>query len=776
MIKPLRHLFKSSVVIFSLICGSAQISLTFADGYPGEYLATQKWRYLFSSTEALTNPAFINEENYINFKDAFSSNLMGNFLMNEAALVVPLGLYQSVGASWLMQGAKSYDMTNNTYNVIGTAHDQENMLMLTYANNLWAGLTLGGNLNIIANSMFNNMYLGVGLDVGLNYRLIRNPVIGDHMLGISIQNLINPIFIAGKTQDQYPRILRFSLNSKFWENQIEFGTDFSLKDVGVPSKEFLDSLGNNLVKNEYDLNFKLGCWVMRIFKLYGLLGLTKDGMDFWGLGGGINMPSINNGRDLSLLYQYVSNVNTDFASHTFYIRSDFGKHREEIYARKMARMANVAPNDLYVKATELYSQGKYWDAFFIFSELYVEYPDFFKSDWVSFFLGSCQENMYMNATAEDAYKVTKEKFGRSTAAPFSDLGLMRVYYREGNNSGVERQFNELNKLGVPDSIKYHGYYIMGETQMKIGNQQKAKQLFDLIPDTHPDYVFAQHSAAISDATANNIESAVAHLENCVQFQAKTDAQREIINRSYLFLGFIFYESLTKEEGTLSKAVTALRMIPKTSFYYPESQLGLGWAALKAHQWSDCNTAGQELSSIAPNTILKAEGELLQAYSNMMQKNYPPAANLLQTASSELEKFQPPSKDDFSSKQQEYEGVRSQYTDLAKKAYELGTTRQSSLVLKEIDSLHTFQTDFMSKINAHYKYVDQFERLSFFSRNLESVKEDIDYALAKAQKLSGQVQSSKQSQKADKEQQKIDEELKKLQDQLKQQQNQSPEKK
>jgi TolA-binding protein len=768
MTKSLRHLFKKSAVILFLICESAQISLTFADGYPGEYLATQKWRYLFSSTGALTNPAFINEENYINAKYALSSNLMGSFLMHEAEFVVPIGLYQAAAVSWLMQGAKPYEKTDENYQVLpGTAHDQQNMFMLTYANNLWAGLTLGANLDIFANNQFNKMYLGFGLDAGLSYRLLRNPVIGDHLLGISIQNLINPIMIVGKTQDQYPRILRLSLNSKFWENQIETGVDFGFKDIGVPSKEF-DSLG---VTNEWDLNAKLGCWILRIAKLYGLAGFTKEGFDFWGFALGFNMPSINNGRDFSFLYQYLTNVNTDFASHTFYIRSDFGKHREEIYARKMAKMANVAPNDLYIKATELYSQGKYWDAFFIFSELYIEYPDFFKSDWVSFFLGSCQENMYMNTTAEDAFKVTKEKFGRSTAAPFADLGLMRVYYRENNTSGVEQQFNELNKLGVPDSIKYHGYYIMGESQMKQGNQQKAKQLFDLIPDTHPDYVFAQHSAAIAEAMADNIEAAVSHLENCVQFQAKTDAQREVINRSFLFLGFIFYESLTKEEGTLSKAVTALRMIPKTSFYYPEALLGLGWTGLKARQWSDCSAAGQELSGVAPNAILKAEGELLQAYSNMMQKNYPVAANLLQTASSELSNFQKPSQEEFSSKQQDYEQVRSQYTDLAKKAYELGTTRQSSLVLKEIDSLHTFQTDFMSKIKSHYKYVDQFERLSFFTRNLESVQEDVDYALAKAQKLAGQSQTNKVNQKADKEQQKIDEELKKLQDQLKQQQGQ-----
>jgi hypothetical protein len=49
------------------------------------------------------------------------------------------------------------------------------------------------------------------------------------------------------------------------------------------------------------------------------------------------------------------------------LKGDFGKHREEVYARKMAKLSSLKPNDLYVKGVELYNQGNYWDAFFIFS-------------------------------------------------------------------------------------------------------------------------------------------------------------------------------------------------------------------------------------------------------------------------------------------------------------------------------------------------------------------------------------------------------------------------
>jgi tetratricopeptide (TPR) repeat protein len=458
-----------------------------------------------------------------------------------------------------------------------------------------------------------------------------------------------------------------------------------------------------------------------------------------------------------------------------YLRADIGKHREEIYARKMARLANLQPNDLYIKAINLYIQGNYWDAFFIFSQLFVEYPDFFKNDWVSYFLGSCQEELDMRLTAEEAYKKTKELYPRSAAVPAADLGLMRVYYRDANFGAVESQFNELNKLGVPDSIKYHGYYYMGETEMKKENFSKAKQLFDLIPETHPDYVFAQHSAAVCNATTDNIEGAISSLENCIQAHVTTDAQKEIVSRSYVFIGYIFYEELTEQEGPLAKAVTAFRMVPKTSFYYVDALLGLAWTALKARQWGDCKAAGQELQSITKSPVMKAEGGLLQAYAFMMEKNYNSAATILADASGDLESYKAPSQAELMSRQDESNALRGKYTEVARKAYDLGTSRQSDIVLKQIDSLHTHQKNIKTKIDDFLTYVDNYDQAVFFARNFESIKEDVEYALARAEKLGGQVQEKKVIEKFKKEDEKIDDELEKLKAQLEKEQEKADKK-
>jgi tetratricopeptide (TPR) repeat protein len=760
------RIFRRSFITVALVCGMGQFLTTFAQGLPANFLVTQRWKYLLSSRSALANPALINEENYVSAKVAFSS-VLNTFRMLDGEIIYPVDLYQTAAVSWLHAGVDDYARTDEQLNIIGDSiSDSKNYFALTYAINFWKGLSAGINVALLNEVFDKSSNMSFGGDVGLTYRIINNAFLGHHVIGANLQNALM-ISLSSSNKQEYPRTLRLSLNSNYWERRVESGVEFALKDLLVSGNEFIEGAS---IKSEWDLNARMGIWVLRIATLNAILGMSDRGLEHVGFGAGINFPSVNNGRDLSIVYQFLNVLNEgakeyNAPNHTAYFKGDFGKHREEVYARKMARLFNLQPNELYIKAVDLYNQGNFWDAFFVFSQLQIEYPDFFKNDWVGYFIGSCQEKLDMRGTAIEAYQEMKEKFDRSAAIPFADLGLMGVYYRDSDYQAVERQFNELNKLGVPDSLKFHAYYIMGEAEMNQGNNTKAKQLFDLIPENHPDFVFAQHSSAVSDAISGNIESAISRLENCIQAPAMSNAQKEIINRSYVFIGYIFYEELTKQEGPLAKAVTALRSVPKSSYFYPDALVGLGWTALKARQWNDCLSAGSELMSSAPNAVLKAEGALLQAYAFMMQKNYNSAIPLLENASKDLESFTGPSETEFGSVKSSYSSNRNSYTQIAQSAFDLSSARQSEIVLKQIDSLHTHQKEIKSKLDEFLKYSDNYRRVSLFSKNVESVKEDIDYALAKAQKLAGQSKQTGDMKKALEEEKKIDEEMKRLQEQL-----------
>lgn len=754
MIKPINRLFRIKFLIFLFICSAGFISQLLADGYPGEHLVTPRWHYLFSSRSALNNPSFINEENYLSLKYAFNSTLT-EFQIHELSAVYPIGLYQAAGINFTTQNVKPYDRTDSTGKAFGSQIvDGKNYITLTYAYNLWKGLTIGANATTGIVSFDDETAVGFGLDFGLSYKLLAHPAIGTHVLGAGLQN----IFFVG--DDKLPMTFRASLNSTYWERKIESTIDFAIKDIASDPNQWTKDAAPS---TEIELNAKLGGWIMRFVNLYGLINFSDEGVEGFGFAGGLNLPSIYNGRDVSFLFQYMTiddkeENNESVSSVTLYGRIDIGKHREEIYARRMARRFDLRPNDLYTKAIELYNQGHYWDARSLFTELFVEYPDFPKNDWVSYFIGSCQENMDMGITAEKAYLKTKEQYSKSSAVSFADLGLMRVYYRDNKYDAIENQFNELNKLGVPDSIKYHGYYYMGQAELKQSNFSKAKQLFNLIPETHPDFPFAQHSAAVADAMQDNIDGALSSLENAIQYSPKTKAQKEIIDRSFVFLGYIFFEQVAAQEGSLAKAVTALRSVDKSGSYYQDALLGLGWTALKARQWADCDKAGAELVSIASNPVLKAEGLLLQAYAASMNKNYGPAVNFLKSASKELNGFNPPQPSEVEVMKAGFFNLSEEYNVLAEKSYELASARQSAIVAKSMDSLHTLQKGFQTKINDYYKNMNNYTRNTFFARNVETVKEDVEYALAKFERSASR--STIQEKNAE-----IDEELNKLKEEL-----------
>lgn len=114
----------------------------FADGLPGEAMVTQRWRALFSDCSPLSNPAFINEANYISGRLAWT-NTLGEFNMLETGVTIPIGLYQAAGFTWLLQSSQPYpattvDASGNIVQESGSMiSDQENLFMFSYANNVW---------------------------------------------------------------------------------------------------------------------------------------------------------------------------------------------------------------------------------------------------------------------------------------------------------------------------------------------------------------------------------------------------------------------------------------------------------------------------------------------------------------------------------------------------------------------------------------------------------------------------------------------------------------
>lgn len=762
----LRMILRRIIPVLSLTMGVVQIQ---GSGLPGEFLLTQRWRDMIAQYSPVTNPALITEENYLSARLAFAPILNGEFKHGEAGIVVPIGLYQSVGFTFLFspEGDVQEGIVSGDKIVpAGGGKSNSNYIMIgSYGWHFWNRMSAGLNLTWAMQTAFGDPVWGMGMDLGLTYRLIRDPVLGDHVLGLSTQNLIAPQ-MKGQTDEpgagSFSRDLKFSWFGNYWEKRLESAVDIDLKDFWAAAAEFKDgSSGSSIARNlEWDLNLKVGAWMLRLIKMYLQFGFDEDALDYWGMAVGVNTPSVNNGRDLEILYQYnvMTEKDNDATGHTIYTRIAFGKHREEIYARRLARLASLSPNELYNKARKLYSEKNYWDAFFVFSRIVAEFPDFFKNDWVEYYRASCQEELDMRNTSVDNYEKMKNQYSKSSAIPHADLGMMRVYYRNGEYGKVSNQFVELGKPDVPDSLRFHGAYIMGESYLQINEYGKAIQVLSMVPDSHPDYVYAQHAMAVVKARQDqNTSDIVPLLENCIASKPVTEGQKEIINRSYLFLGYIFYE-----ENTLSKAVVALRMIPENSYYYEDALLGQCWTALKARQWNDCITLGQMLKRSSSKTVIQCEGLLIQAYGHLLQKQYDQSRVLLEEASEKIKTAISPNSDTLNYERMQYESNRLSHSFLSEKVDKISLSGINSNVSAQIDSLHLAQNDFVKKFDDYFYFTNEYYRSLFFSRNINKVSEDIEYGLATVQKISGtQAGSEKVLQQMQGQQEQLDKEIERL---------------
>jgi len=649
--------------------------------------------------------------------------------------------------------------------------------MLSYAYNFWSRFSIGVNLDYAYQTGFGTPKMGMGLDLGLTCRALHNSVLGDHILGIAAQNLFAPqmkeefSFLSNGSQGEYARNLRISWLAYFLDHRIESSLDLNFKDFLATAQNFSLSSGESFSKQiEFDMNYKLGLWLMKLLRLFIHFGVGQDGLDYWGMAFGFNIPGLNNGRDLEFLYQYdiMTEAENEATGHTIYCRFDMGKHREEIYARKMARMASLSPNDLYNRGRKLYAEKNYWDAFFIFSKLYTEYPDFFKIDWVEYFRGSCLEELDMREAAIKNYEKMKTDYPLSSATPHSDLGIMRIAYRKGDVERVSTQFAELSKPNVNDSLKAHSMYLMGQTLMQQNDQVNAMDMFLRVPDGHPDYVFAQHAVAICQAQKDvDLSTVVSTLENCVGAKVTTEAQKEVINRSYLFLGYIFFE-----ENSLSKAIVALRMVPTTSKFAEDALLGQGWTSLKARQWTDCISVGQTLYKTTNKDALKCEGLLIESYGHLLQKEYVEALNLLKEASDRIKNVKTPDQDSLNYVRMQNESDRMGHNNLSENVEYLSSSGETVTIMAQIDSLHTRHNEFIKKFDDYYKFAYDFNRTTFFSRNAQTISDDIEYAYATVQKIVGQRGLLKEQEKIGDKQKELDTELEKLKNEMQQMQDES----
>ena len=751
-----------------LLLGAGMITGAFygsvyADGLPGEFLLSDQWRTFFKYFSPITNPALMMEQVYTSIRGVGCVSPDEASKLWEVGATVPLGLYNSVGLTIVGENGRNVTgFANESFRDSTTVSNNNFLFMASFASNPVGKLCVGVNINGAFQENFgDNPSFGLGIDLGVSYRLLYHPLFGFHLVGFTFQNVVAPNLNLNEKMPHSSQI-KGLYHAAFLHNKLELDLQCDVTDFMSKAESYLKEK-----KVEWDMFIQAGFWPLPYFALRAFTDYGDSRkIEYLGLGLEINVPQVNGGRDCSVLYQYRNELSSNLQpSHSLYFRADVGPSREEMRVRKIARIASLTANELYNRAMKAYYKGDFWNAYLLFMRILTEFPDFYKNDVVTYHAGSCLEEMDMREEAIKTYMSVKDNFGMSSQVPLADLGLMRIYYRQGAFSAVGNQFVELNKPGVPDSVRFHGCYIMGETELRQSENRKALQYFELVPENHPAYVFAQHTSSTAHALLNSgMHIVAASLENCVASKAVTKEQKEVVNRSLVLLGYIFYE-----ENALSKAVSALRMVPPESYYYPDALLGLGWTAIKARQWNDCVAAGQALAQASGKFIMQCEGALLQSYGLILQKKYDQADLLLRPMLDRMRNYPGLLEDSLNTEKLRYESDRISYAFLAERVTNAARKGQS-VKQTEIDSLHNEQISYKDRIDKFLVFADEFKRTTFFERNIGALREDMEYALATVQKILGSSDYLKTREKMMHKDKAITNEIEKLKEEMMQLEN------
>jgi TolA-binding protein len=748
-------------------------SLAAAGGLPGQFLVSNQWRNLFSIRTPLTNPAFMTEEDYSSFRAALSLSPNDIANLGELGYILPIGLRQAVGASVVAENGRpvqnGYFNENKDFVATSSAVNNNGLFVFSYAALVWKELSVGINLKILYQGDFGNAATELSGDIGVSCRILRDMRFGNHLVGIMFQNpgtyLVPGSNAANLFQPQSQQI-KLASHSTFFNELLSFDSQFDIADIRAHAQSYT----NHTATPGLDLQCQLGCYPLHLFEVKPYFGFSKRGVDFWGMGLGMTTIRLNTAGTLGFTYQYRNDISEGVAgAHSLYVIFDLGQNREELHAQKVQHALNLLPNILYNRAMLLFSNKQYWEAYQIFARMYSEFPKFHRIDEVSYRKGLCLEELDMRNVAIDDFNETKARFPLSPILPNAQLAAMRVLYRQHKFDEMNDQYQEILSAEaiqlftvMPDSLKNHAYYLMGQSLIKQKKYQEALQLLAKIPETHPEYPYARHSMAIAEMLADGDRSvALSLLRNAIITQPSTKLQQDLNNRTYLLTGYLHYEL-----DSLAKAVVVLRMVPAECIYFNDALLGLGWSSIKARQWNYCKTFGQQLAASNGNTLIKAEGMLIQAYGFVGSKEYDEASTLLEAGQRMLNDYRPIAADSLAFKNNEYDLNRLHYDSLGERFVELSGKGDSKELSQQKDSLQAPQMQLKRTIDEYLLFSDQYNRSSLFARNLPNLKANIDYALVRLDCINKENAGLKEMQKVIKKQEDVQAEIDKVKEQLK----------
>lgn len=725
----------------------------YSSGLPGEFQFSNKYRALAVETSPFVNPAFVANKTHASVQYIYST-LLDEYRYHDFRLSSPLTAHHSLGFTWLNSGVGTYDwlefdeQTMET-EVVGSIDDQSNVLSMTYGLNTNTPLLLGANANLVLQRFAEDKNSGFGLDAGFAFRFPHEEL-GVHILGCAMENIIAP-----EMGTSFARTLNVSWHGNPMGSFVTGGLVWQWRDVLPPADEYAS--GNKEI--DWALNAKSGITVLKYVSVDVLAGFDRTGFDYVGLSAEASVPRFNKGRELRAAVQHLiledrntmQSVNVEF---------EFGLHRDELHERLMEKLRDNAPYELLEKGIKQVENRDYYDAMFTLGEIRREYPRFRRMDKVAFYESRSLEKMHMLQAAKTGYLTARNNHDRSDLLIDYNLGLMRIYYRENNHDRVEKLFNDVTEIIAPDSIIYHGYYILGESHIKREEYDEAQDVFSAIPKGHPTYVYALYSSALADYRR---EKNLAMFETVSKINAITPANADeqyMIDRINVLMGNIYMEDFRTEPGALQGAVEAYGRVLETSELYGEALMGKGWALIRANKWPEAVAVGNELYHANAERVLRAEGALIAGLALERQLQFRESIDMLTEGADLLKRVE----DEERERAFTSEMLTARYSILARDLVRYARSEEA-MPGDSLRELRRKYEEYGTLIREDLKVADAERLKAYPEQRVADLKFDLEFVLAATAKRMAREGGNELVEKTEKETREIDEEIKRLKEEL-----------
>ena len=718
--------FIKKAAVFGLALASTSL---FAEATysPHKYQQNDWFAEFGGNTAMYVNPAGISETDQFELSFGFFSSISGEASQEYVSFTYPIDYKHTWGFSFFENGAS----------IDGGKSYTENAFMLGYAYNLIHCIALGLDISVLQINQFDeNKHISLGADVGLNWNPMANSRFGYLLIGVALQNVVQPGisteegsgsysfvapgFFGGDRDDAYniPSNLNFSLFYRGLNRALEIKAELSLIDVFHSDSEGGD--GMNLEESftlTYFLSPHLGV----------RLRFTKEGYPV--AGATVNVKDVSIFRYLALDLEMshddlYAKKNRGFIW-AVKLTSRFGDTREEKIGEERYRRLKIEPENDYRAAMRLYLNRQFLEAAYAFGKVQTKYPAFHLVDQAAFYKAKSFENLRMHKAAKAVYEDAIKRYPQSDQRAKYHFQLMNIDYKEGKYTEAMAKYQNIaQKFGESD-VKADADYVAGQIKFEQGLYQEAVDLLAAILPGNANYFYARYTMGIAYSRMGKWDEAENCFRDITEQPVSNQSERDLQDAAKVKLGHIYFSG---EKPDIAQAAQMYGQVQAGSPVYDEAMLGIAWSFLKVNKPNEAMKPAQWIISNLPESFLVSEAYLVIGYCHFMKKDYSNAAKALEQAEKRTE--QPvvtvAARD---SARQAYDAMQDEFDSVQVKALDLARQLPTPRVEKKREALRPSFDKANKTIEDYAAFTQKSIQSDRFESNRKRILDDAGFTLA-----------------------------------------------